>query len=337
MKKLVYIGNKLSDHGFNQTGIERLGPLLENEGFRVVYASSKRHKVLRLLDMFAAIVRHGTSADCVLIDTYSTSNFWYALVISQMCRILGTKYIPILHGGDLPNRLKRTPNLCRLLFAHSYRNVAPSGYLQDAFQKVGFDTILIPNAIATEQYPFRLRNISVPKLLWVRSFSDIYNPKMAVRVLKHLQQNHAGAELCMVGPDKDHTVDSVKALADELGVSVTFTGRLSKAAWIKLSEDYNVFINTTHYDNMPVSVIEAMALGLVVVSTNVGGLPFLLEHGKTALLVNDNDDHDMALCVQKLIFDQDFQQKMVQNAHIITRDFDAQNVASKWVEILRNL
>lgn len=337
MKKLVYIGNKLSGHGFNQTGIEMLGPLLESQGFRLVYASSKRNKVVRLFDMFATVIRHGASADGVLIDTYSTSNFWYALAISQMCRIFRTKYIPILHGGDLPNRLKRSPNLCRLVFTHAYRNVAPSGYLQDAFRKAGYETMLVPNAIDTRNYPFKPREVLVPKLLWVRAFSEIYNPKMAVQVLKHLKQNYPDAQLCMVGPDKDGTMESVSELAAELGVSVTFTGKLSKPDWIKLSEDYNIFLNTTHYDNMPVSVIEAMALGLAVVSTNVGGLPFLLSDGETALLVNDSDDQNMALCVQKLVDDVGFRQKMVQNAHAATRDFDVSHVAAKWVEILRNL
>ena len=55
---------------------------------------------------------------------------------------------------------------------------------------------------------------------------------------------------------------------------ITITGILRKAEWIELSKDYDVFINTTNVDNMPVSVIEAMALGMPIVSTNVGGIPF---------------------------------------------------------------
>lgn len=335
MKKLVYIGNKLSRHGFNQTGIEMLGPLLENQNFEVVYASSKKNKILRLADMFATVLRHGKSADFLLIDTYSTFNFWYALMVSQLCRLFKTKYIPILHGGDLPNRLKRSPKLCRMIFAHSHRNVAPSGYLQHTFSKYGFDTVLIPNAIDTSEYVFKIRTIETPKLLWVRSLAPIYNPQMAVRVLAQVKPNFPDAELCMVGPDKGGMLEKLKALANELGVSVTFTGKLSKAEWKQLSENYNIFINTTHFDNMPVSVIEAMALGLPVVSTNVGGLSFLLTDDDTALLVADDAVSNMADCIVKLVRNQNLLQKLVQNAHNLTRDFDAARVTAKWLEILR--
>ncbi len=334
MKKILYIGNKLARHGRNQTGIDTLGPLLEARGFRLVYASSQKNKLLRLFDMLAATLRH-SNADYVLIDTYSTVNFWYALLVSQLCRLLRIKYVPILHGGDLPRRLKQNPGLCRMVFGHSLVNVAPSGYLRHAFTEASFQTVMVPNAIPIGDYTFKQRNILKPKLLWVRAFSSIYNPQMAVRVLAALKGNYPDAALCMVGPDKDGSLAQVKALAEELGVEVRFTGGLSKSEWLKLAQDYDVFINTTHYDNMPVSVIEAMALGLAVVSTNVGGLPFLLEDQKTALLVNDNDAVEMTKCIDFVLKNPDFALQMVQNAHIHIGAFDAGKVASHWAEILK--
>ena len=80
----------------------------------------------------------------------------------------------------------------------------------------------------------------------------------------------------MVGPDKDGSLEKTKQYAKEKGVlhRVRFTGGLSKTEWIELSKDYNIFINTTNVDNTPVSVMEAMALGFPVISTNVGGVPF---------------------------------------------------------------
>lgn len=335
MKKILYIGNKLAGHGRNQTGIDTLGPLLEAEGFRMVYASSQKKKLLRMVDMLATTLRHGFGADYVLIDTYSTVNFWYALLVSQLCRLIRISYIPILHGGDLPRRLEKNPILSRMIFAHSLVNAAPSGYLSDAFTKAGFRTVMLPNAIATENYEFRRRVAFQPKLLWVRAFASIYNPQMAVKVLAALRQNYPDAVLCMVGPDKDGSLESVKTLATELGVTVKFTGRLSKDQWLELSQDYDIFINTTHYDNMPVSVIEAMALGLAVVSTNVGGLPFLLEDQKTALLVDDGDVAQMTKCIGNLIQDAGFTFQMVQNAHLLTREFDNAKVVGRWREILK--
>lgn len=335
-KNLLYIGNKLSGHGMTVTSIETLGVLLEAEGFKLTYASSKKNKTLRLIDMLRQTIKCRKVVDYVLIDTYSTYNFWYAFFVSQLCRLLQLKYIPKLHGGDLPHRLAKNPRLCRMIFKHAYRNVVPSGYLHEAFKDKGFAELLyIPNTIELHKYPFLKRDSAVtPKLLWVRSFTAIYNPQMALRVFKALKKDFPDCELCMVGPDKDGTLDQIKDMARQLDLKVRFTGKLSKAEWIALSVEYNIFINTSHYDNMPISVIEAIALGLPVVSTNVGGISYLLRDQKTALLVDDNDDQAMTSALRQLIENPGMKAQLVQDAYAMVQEFDWSKVKSKWDEVL---
>ena len=148
MKSLLYIGNKLSDHGYTLTSIETLGTFLEGEGFNVYYASSKKNKIWRMLEMIIKTIRYAKKVDYVLIDTYSTKNFWYAFIISQLCRILNLKYIPKLHGGNLPNRIIRSKYFSNLIFKNAYVNIAPSYYLFEAFKKVGYTNLsYIPNTI----------------------------------------------------------------------------------------------------------------------------------------------------------------------------------------------
>jgi glycosyltransferase involved in cell wall biosynthesis len=333
---LLYIGNKLSKHGYTVTSIETLGVLLEKEGYQLVYASSKKNKAIRLFDMLWATIKHRNKVDYVLIDTYSTKNFWYAFFVSQLCRVLKMKYLPKLHGGDLPNRILKSPKLCDMIFKNAYRNVAPSLYLLEAFSNKGYAPILyIPNTIELKNYPFKLRENTAPKLLWVRSFTSIYNPEMAIMVFQELKKEFPQAELCMVGPDKDGTLLKIKALAKKKRLDVKFTGKLSKQEWIKLSEDYDVFINTTHFDNTPVSVIEAMALGLPIVSTNVGGITYLLENNKTALLVNDNDMKGMTIGIKNIIQNHDLKQQLVKNAQHLVQEFDWDKVKDKWDEVLK--
>ncbi|TGD57171.1 glycosyltransferase family 4 protein [Flavobacterium humi] len=336
MKNLLYIGNKLSSHGLNKTTIETLGPLLEQEGYAVTYASSKKSLPLRLLDMLLAVAR-GSTSDYVLIDTYSTSSFWYAFATAQLCRLLRMRYIPILHGGNLPDRLAKNPSLCKMLFGNAYRNVAPSGYLFEAFKAEGYANLaFIPNVLQLEEYPCKDRPSIQPKILWVRAFASIYNPKMAVDVLHRLQQKYQDASLCMVGPDKDGSLAETRNYADEIGVvSVTFTGKLSKKEWIALSEEYDVFINTTHFDNTPVSVMEAMALGMPVVTTNVGGIPFLLNDGQEALLVTDNDAKGMGDAIIRLIEEKGLSDKIIGNARAKAANWDWDTVKVKWDAVLK--
>lgn len=335
MTQLLYIGNNLSLDRSNPSVMATLGPLLESEGYGVTYASSKANKIARLMDMLMAVWRQRKSVEIVLIDTYSTQNFYYAFMVSQLCRALHLPYIPILHGGRLPQRLQAYPKLCRRLFNHALTNVCPSKYLQDAFANEGYTNLTYaPNPIPLEQYPFTERRFDIPKLLWVRSFASLYNPGMAVQVLKRLQDLGIPAELCMVGPDSDGSLQQVKDLATELGVTVQFTGKLSKAAWMALSQDHNIFINTTHVDNTPVSVIEAMALGLPVVSTNVGGMPYLIEHETTGLLVKPTDVDAMVAAILQLIEHPEERSSIIKHARVLAESFDWGVVKQRWKEVL---
>jgi len=336
MKQLLYIGNKLSKHGNTATSIETLGSFLEVEGFKVFYASSKKNKVLRFLDMIISTIWFSKKVDYVLIDTYSTQNFYFALVTSQLCRIFNVKYIAKLHGGDLPNRLQKSPFLCELLFRNAYKITAPSAYLMKAFEvKYSKNLIYIPNTIEIDKYNFLKRECNVPKLLWVRSFSKIYNPKMAIDVLFNLKKDFPRAVLTMVGPDKENLIDDCKKYASELNVEVEFTGKLAKEEWVKLSKDYNVFINTTHFDNTPISVIEAMALGLPIVSTNVGGIPFLLTDKENGLLIADCDTDGMTNAIAEIFNNEILREKIATNARNTVESFDWNVIKQKWFEILK--
>jgi glycosyltransferase involved in cell wall biosynthesis len=334
--KLLYLGNQLSKHGYNKTTIETLGIQLEQEGFGIFYASNKKSFLFRLMDMIRAVFIYRKQVTYIVIDTYSTKAFWYAFVCSQLARVFNIKYIPILHGGNLPNRLQKNPKLCRMVFANAYKNVAPSGYLKEAFEKAGFTNVIyIPNSIEVKKYKFKERTAFAPKLLWVRAFASIYNPEMAVKVLFELKKTYPNATLTMVGPDKDGSLQTTKSFAESIGITVHFTGQLSKEDWWKLASEHDIFINTTHFDNTPISVMEAMALGLPVISTNVGGIPYLLTDKENALLVNDADVTAMTDTICSLLKDQQKASDLTLNARHFIEQMDWNVVKEEWKRVLR--
>jgi len=244
--------------------------------------------------------------------------------------------MPILHGGNLPYRLKHSEFLSILIFKYAFQNVSPSRYLAHEFKKYNFDTLYIPNTIPIAEIPFKLRTNLAPKLLWVRAFDKIYNPAMAIKVLALLKKNYENASLCMVGPDKDGSLNQTKMLAKQLGVanSVTFTGVLPKEQWHQMSENFDIFINTTNIDNMPVSVVEAMALGLPVISTNAGGLPYLIENGVDGLLIPVKDEKKMAEAIVAILSNAEKAIEMSKNARKKVQKFDGSVVKADWNEIL---
>lgn len=335
MKSILYIGNKLNSSKSNVSAITIIGTLLEKEGYQLFYASSKINKVARLIDMLKACFAYRKRVDFVIIDTYSTWNFYFALCVSQLCRLLSIRYITRLNGGNLPLRLEKNTFMSKSIFNNAYVSISPSMFLMNKFKSFGYLNVThVPNAINILDYICLSKQYGTPKLLWVRSFSKIYNPKLAIKVFSALKNMYPKAELCMVGPDSDGTLAEIKQLAQQLNLEVEFTGKLSKPEWIELSKNYNLFINTTNFDNTPLSVIEAMALGFPVVSTNVGGMPYLIEHKIDGLLVEPDNVEEMTKAICHIMDHQNDRETLIRNARYKVEQFDWANVKKLWFEIL---
>lgn len=334
-KKILYIGNALTHNNVTVTTIDILSTLLRAEGYEVIISSSVKNKMARFIDMLRSVYIHKRNVDTVLIDTYSTTNYWYAVYTAKLCRVFKIPYIPILHGGNLPERLKNNKQSAKKLFGRAKINIAPSQYLINAFEKEGYTNLChIPNTISLTEYPFKLREKCKPVLLWVRSFATIYNPMMAVKVVQELQKLYPEASLTMVGPIKDESFEECNAFAKAHKLPVQFTGKLSKKEWISLSETHDIFINTTNFDNMPVSIIEAMALGLPIVSTNVGGIPFLIDDKKNGII---SPPKNVSLFVDKitqLIENSENTKKISEQARIKAESYDWEHVKIPWNKVL---
>lgn len=334
--QITYIGNFIAETTKYITAADILSDSLRKEGYVVYKTSHKINKTNRLLDMLWVLFRNRKLTDVVLIDTFSTTNFYYALATSQWARILKLSYINILHGGNLPMRLQKNPYWCQLIFKNAKSLVAPSNYLKEAFENQGYQVQLIPNIIPIADYTFKERQQLQPKLLWVRAFDNIYNPEMAIEVLRIMINKYPKAELCMVGPVKDESFNNTQLLVRKYGLEkkVIFTGVLTKKEWHQLAEEFDIFINTTNIDNTPVSVMEAMALGLPVISTNVGGMSCLIEDNQDGILVNPKDTQAMVDAICRLIENPNIAMELVKQARKKVEQMDWSVVKNHWNKVL---
>ncbi|MEX2349566.1 MAG: glycosyltransferase family 4 protein, partial [Flavobacteriaceae bacterium] len=141
--------------------------------------------------------------------------------------------------------------------------------------------------------------------------------------------------LCMVGPEKDGSLAACEKYAKEKKLPVQFAGKLAKKKWISLSKDFSIFINTTNFDNTPISVIEAMALGLPIVSTDVGGIPFLLKDNHVAVLVPPQNPGAFTNGIKKLLNDEALANRLRANARRKAEMYDWQKVKEQWHLLLK--
>ncbi|MES1166743.1 MAG: glycosyltransferase family 4 protein, partial [Pseudomonadota bacterium] len=229
---------------------------------------------------------------------------------SSMAALAGLPQIFWLHGGGLVDFTHRHPSRVDRVLNRGSAWVAPSGFLAEPFRRRGFDVRVIPNVIDLAEYPYRHRPRAAPRLLWMRTFHDLYQPKLALRTLALLRETHPQATLTMAGQDKGLLAET-RRLAAELGLTpgtnpgsdpaVRFPGLLDAEGKRREFAAADIFLNTNQVDNAPVSVLEAAAFGLPVVSTDVGGIPHLLRHGEEALLVPPGNADALVTSVRRLL------------------------------------
>jgi glycosyltransferase involved in cell wall biosynthesis len=192
---------------------------------------------------------------------------------------------------------------------------------------------LIPNPIDVEAYQFRPRRSAKPRLVWLRAFHRIYEPELAVTALAQLVREFPAVRLTMIGPDKgDGSLARTQRAAERCGLTrrIDFTGAASKSSLPALLDRGDIFLNTSRIDNTPVSVLEAMAGGLCIVSTSAGGMPFLLRHECDALLTACGRPAEMAAAVRRLLCEPTLAGQLSQNARRNVEPYDWSAVLPQW-------
>ena len=334
--RVLIIGNFLSGSGSNPSVCEDLAERLGARGWRVSAASTKRGRLARLMDMAGTAWKQRNRYAVAQVDVFSGPSFIWAETVCWTLRRASRPFVLTLHGGNLPAFAGRWPHRFRRLVRSAAAVTTPSRYLLEQVKSYREGMVLLPNALDLGRYAFSLRREVRPSLVWLRAFHEIYNPVLAPRVLARLSDLE-GSRLVMAGPDKgDGSLQRAKHAALQLCVAdrVFFPGRIQKDEVPDFLQKGNIFINTADVDNTPVSVMEAMACGLCIVSTKVGGIPYLLEHGHDSLLVPPDDPEAMAAAIRRIILEPGLSEKLSRHAREKAESFDWSRILPQWEELL---
>lgn len=338
--KILFIGNYLQTSSTNQNTWADLTRQLSNEGHTIFNTSSKTNKFIRLLDILTTIWSKRSFYEIAEVDVFSGQAFLFAFLGSILLRLINKPFVLTLHGGNLPVFAQRHTKLIKKLLNSATTVVVPSSYLWLAMQPYRTDLVIIPNAIFIERYEFKKRVDIQPNLIWLRAFHEIYNPELAIRVLTNVRIHYPESKLLMIGPDKgDNSYSRTKQLANELGLekAVTFIEGVKKEEVPIWLNNGDVLINTTNYDNTPISVMEAMACGLCIVSTNIGGIPYLIDNEVNGILVPPNDSVSMASAVVRILTEPGLSAKLSMSARQKAEKLDWAEIFPKWEELFGKL
>jgi glycosyltransferase involved in cell wall biosynthesis len=288
----------------------------------------------RLVPYLMALWRTAGRSD--VMHLMANSGWSWHLFAAPAIWIAWLRGVPVVvnyRGGEAGSFLARSETLVRLSMQRASRLVVPSGFLHELFGRYGYSAEIVPNIVSLERFAPGGRRSAAPMLVVARNLEPLYDNATALRAFAAVRAQRADARLTVAGSGPQESI--LKALAADLGVAdaVTFCGRIDRDEMAALLRSSHVALNPSLADNMPNSVLEALASGVPVVSTDVGGVPFIVRHDETALLVPPGDAQAMAQAVLRVLGDDALAQRLSAAGLQLVQQFTWEHVGPRWAAV----
>jgi glycosyltransferase involved in cell wall biosynthesis len=250
-------------------------------------------------------------------------------------KLYGKRIVLNYRSGEAEDHLRRSRAARRLLRLPDVI-VTPSGYLVDVFARFRLHARSIFNIVETGRFRFRERTPLRPVFLSNRNLEPLYNVGCLLRAFALVQQRFPEASLTVAGDGSQRA--KLEGLARELELkNTTFIGRVAPARMHELYDAADIYLNSSDIDNMPGSIIEAYASGLPVVTTDAGGIPYILTDGVTGLLVPRGDHEAMAAGAIRLLEDAGLASRITAAARRACDNYSWASVRGAWLKLYHEL
>lgn len=332
----------------NQT--QQLAKLLTKEGLTVDLIQTNRpyypafigkvmvlRAAFRLLSYVIHLWQAARHVDVLHIMANSGWSWYlFAMPAVWIAKLRGIPSVVNYRGGEAEQFFQNSFARVKPTLMASTCVVVPSKFLQQVFSKRKVSTQIVANIIDIERFSAAKQvpqDSTAPHLLVARNLELIYDNATAIRAFKEILSNYPEATLTIAGTGPEE--EALHQLVEQLSIKgrVSFTGRVDTQAMPALYQSAHIMLNPSRVDNMPNSVLESLASGVPVVSTNVGGIPFLVEHERTALLVPPEDYLAMAEAVQRLLTDRELRNTLIQTGIKFVQQFSWPVVREQWLQV----
>ena len=287
--------------------------------------------------LYLPTLRKLRSADVVHV---LSASYWSFLLAPLPAIVAARKWgKPILlnyHSGEADDHLAHWGSLVHPWLKMVDKIVVPSVFLRDVFARHGYRAEVIHNIIDTGQFRYRERLPLLPEFLSVRNFEPHYGVEYTLVAFAMIQTVFPAASLTVAGQGPHEA--ELKHLAQALALrNVRFIGAVDPAQMPSLYDRHSVFLNASFVDNQPLSVLEAMASGMPVVSTPIGDIPNMVKDGESATLVPAGDPYAMAKAATLLLEQPQRAALMAQRAKESLVRYDWSKVGPAWADTYRRL
>lgn len=234
--------------------------------------------------------------DVLHIHCCSYFGFYPAILGVEVGRRLGKRIVCTYHGGGAEHFFSRFTWLVRHYLKRTDANIVLSGFLARVFNQCRLPYTVIPNMLeqkTTASISDIQRTEVRPRFISVRTLEPIYNIECILRAFAIVRQHIPQATLDVLSDGSCRPRLEQYVAKNGIG-GVTFVGRVANNEIDTYLQRNDIFISMPHVDNQPMSVLEAWRNGLLVISSNVGGVPYMVEDGKTGILVESDNELQLA-------------------------------------------
>jgi glycosyltransferase involved in cell wall biosynthesis len=263
----------------------------------------------------------------------SSASYWSFLIAPipamLMGRLCGKPVILNYHSGEAADHLAHWGALVHPWLALADEIVVPSEYLCRVFGSYGYRTRVIHNTVDISRFIYRRRHPLRPRLLSVRNFEWFYGVDHTLHAFSLFQRRYPDATLDIAGSGSCEA--ELQSLARSLNVvGVRFLGSVCSDEMPSVLDRADILLNSSLIDNQPLSILEAMASGLSIVTTGVGDIANMIEGGVTGTIVPEKDPAAMAAAAALLLEQPDRARSMASRAYERLDRYSWSRVGSQW-------
>ena len=274
-----------------------------------------------------------------VIHVFSASYFSFvlaptpAILIGKLYR---RKVLLNYHSGEAEDHLQRWRGTAIPTIKLADVLVVPSEYLVRVFDQFGLKAQAIHNIIDTEKFRFRDRVPLRPIFLSNRNLEIHYGVDRVLRAFALIQSKVPEASLNVVGDGSQRQM--LESLASELRLqNVSFSGQVDPRSIADVYDAADVYVNGSEIDNQPLSLLEAFACGLPIITTDAGGIPFIVTDGKTGMVVPRGDYRQMAERALRLLDDQELTKQIIEQGRQECLKYAWESVRNEWTNTYEKL
>ena len=331
--KILLISNFEEGVGGISVQVSMLRDKLRGEGCTCDILSTKGSIAKRIKATWTLLSK-GRKYDVFHIHACSDRGFLPAILGVNIGRLLKKRIVLTFHGGGAEGFFKRKQKLVQHYLNRTSANIVLSGYIGRVFDQYGIPYTVIPNILESDDSTFRARTEIKPKFISIRSLTETYNIKCTLKAFQAVQEKYPEATLTLLGggPLKSELEQYV---IDNHLQNVSFVGQVPNTDIYRYLDDADIMVSSSRFDNMPVSILEGFKAGLLVIASNVGGVPYMIDDGQNGLLFENNNDRQMAEKMMAAVEHPEATLQMIENAHHCLDTYKWENCREKLLALYK--